>query len=237
MSQTKVSVGATRKWIFGINDNLSIEWKIPNEGFSMACWSDDYFVAINGKSIPPKVFIAQIVDGKRSSSFYLAGIPISWGISSDSSKGASLTLCLDIRDSLRTELRDLATGKLEDSKTTIKQVTSKKASVCPLPLPEDTLTFFRTAMHICSISPNLSILWRHDLKQDEHLNNVYRQYGVLTSKKSVRVFDKNSGAQLWGRSFKSEINGIGSGATLTISFANGKKDSLDIRTGVSKLKN
>jgi len=235
-SQTDVSVGATTKWIFGIDENLSLVWKTSNKGFSVACNTNQYFVAINGNDVPAKVFAARIDNGKMAWATSLTGIPMGWGTSADSIGGNYLTLSLYIGDSMRTEVRNLATGKLLETKTTFKKERSKEASVCPLPSPDDTLTFFTTAKHICSISPNLTIIWNHNLKQNEYLASVYKQYGVLSSKKNIRILDRNSGAQLWERSFENEIRGMSIGATLTISFANGKKDSLDIRTGISKTK-
>jgi len=234
LSRANVSVGATSKWIFGIDDNLSVVWKIPNEGYSVACGTDDYFVAINGKSIPPIVFIGHVADGKKSSSFHLSGIPLGWGISSDSAKGAVLSLRLDIGDSIRTEFRELVTGRLQEIKTAAKKDRSHETSVCPLSSPHDTLTFSKTSRHLCALSPDLSLIWHQNLKQGEHLAMTDGQYGLLATDWGIRVLDKNSGSELWSRSFDKKITGISSGATWIVSFRDGHKDTLEMGTGISK---
>jgi len=234
LSRANVSVGATTKWIFGIDDNLSVVWKIPNEGYSVACGTNDYFVAINGKNIPPKVFIGHVADGKKSSAFYLAGIPLGWGVSSDSANSAILTLRLDIGDSIRTELRELVTGRLQETKTAAKKDRSHETSVCPLSSPDDTLTFFKTSHHLCALSPDLFLIWHQNLKQGEHLAMTDGQFGLLATDSGIRVLDKKKGSELWSRSFDKKITGITSGATWVVLFSDGHKDTLEMSTGISK---
>lgn len=236
-SQMEVFVGETSQWLFGMNEDLGVLWKLPNKGYSIACSDHKYFFAINNSTDPVKAYSAHIPDGKIAWSTSITGVPTSWEISPDSIYGSQLTLTLDIGDSLRYETRDFSTGYLRYVKTNVKSVQSKERGSCPLPRPGDTLRCFSTSKFICSISPQISVIWQQKLMRNEHLASSNRDYIVLNGDKHIRVLNIITGSQVWEKLYKTDITGVGlSRNILTISFSNGSKDSLDMQNGISKQK-
>jgi len=232
-SQSSVCVAATSQWIFGIRDDLSFAWKIAGKGYRVVCSSDGYFLAINPNVIPPMAFAARETDGQVAWSIPLSGIPMGCGTSTYKSLGPCFTIILDTGDSLRSEVRQTSTGRLLELTGMPKKAHASQSSACPLPSPADTLSFFQTPANVCSISPDLSIIWRQKLQPGEHLSASRGQLGFLVGKEHIRTLDKNSGREIWKRMFERDIRGIGSGRVLTISFVDGTVDTLDVQTGMS----
>jgi hypothetical protein len=233
LSQSPISVGATSHWTFGIDDNLSIIWKMPYAGFDIVCTGGDYFMAIKPGHDSSKVFGARIADGSIAWSASLRGIPEGLVTSTDSTLGACVLLKLDVGDSIRSELRQLSTGKIYRATSDLRS-NRTQASVCPLGSPADTLEFFQTSTNVSSISPDLSIIWHQKLEANEYLGATYHRFGFLVGKNHIRTLDQNSGRELWKRAFDKNIQQIWYGSTLVISFKNGTIDSLNAEDGISR---
>ncbi len=231
LSQMQITVGATSKWVFGIDDKLTVRWGTPNEGYEIACTSGEYFVAMNSRSVPPKMYCAFVSDGKRAWTSYLAGVPESVAVSPDTGGTFDLRMSLVIKDSVRTEVRDLASGNLIEAATVLKNGSSIAAPVSPPPAPDDTLWFISTPKYVCALTRDLSVVWHQERKKDEHLA-VSKPYCILSDESGLRVLDQKSGSEVWERRFSRKVTATGAaGSFLVVTFSDGQHDTLDISTG------
>jgi hypothetical protein len=231
-SQHATKVGATSRWLFGTDSLLQIKWKIPNSGYVIASWSDDYFLAAKYSRDSTHILVASVPTGSRFWTKDLPGIPRSWGIFRDSAFGLCLLLKSEAEDSTTVEYLDLVTGKLASHHTTARP----KANVisrgsCPLPSPSDTLALFSTSRYLCSISPDLKIIWKTRFGPRERLAATDMKCGIIRGPRSIRVVDKKTGRIWWKREFPDDIAQLISGRHVTVKLRNGIFEQIDLRTG------
>ncbi len=231
-SQQSTYIGATSRWIFGTDSLLQIKWKIPNSGYVIASWDDNYFLAANYTYDSTHIIVARTSTGDQSWIRGFAGLPLGWGILRDSTFGLCVLLKSETEDSSTVDYLDLVTGNLAGHYVTaIPKVSLISRGACPLPSPSDTLALFSTSRYLCSISPDLKIIWKIRFRPGERLAATDLRCGIVRAPRSIRVVDKKTGRIWWEKGFSENIVKLISGGRITVGLRNGTNEQFDLATG------